>query len=200
MGMEDREWFREDVGRRRVLAEKTSTEPSASLRPKDQRLVIGGIAAATLLGGLVYLVEGARGGDAPAADTAPIVAFPATGMVGRTRPLTYPASFLKVSAPINSGDNYVVRLYDLGTTNPVQTVYVRAGDQVDVRVPVGSYTVRFAAGHDWRGVDHLFGSTGRVWEADSPMTFTATTRGTITLQAGDDVGNFRGQTVSPSRF
>ena len=200
MGIEDRDWFREGASSRRARAEDRGDPRSPVLRPRDQRFVIGGIAAALILGGLVYLSQGGRRAAAPA-DPTPIVEFPVTGMVGRARPLVGPVSTLHVEAPTSGADNYVVRLYDIPTNNPVQTVYVRAGDQVDVHVPVGAYTIRFASGHDWRGVNHLFGSTGKVWEADAPMTFTTMTKGSITLEAaGDGGGNFRGQTVSPSRF
>ena len=168
--------------------------------PLDQRAVIGGIAAIGLISGVVYLAANLHA-PRQTADPTPTVEFPVTGMVGRPRPLVGPVSTLHVAAPTTGADNYVVRLYDIPTNNPVETVYVRAGEDVDVHVPVGSYTVRFASGHDWRGVNHLFGATGRVWEADTPMPFTTPTKGSITLEAaGDGGGNFRGQPVSPSRF
>jgi hypothetical protein len=67
--------------------------------------------------------------------------------------------------------HYFVKLEESGTGRSVLTVFVRAGHQVDMRVPFGTYVVKYSSGQKWYGYKHLFGPDTSYNKADSTFTF-----------------------------
>jgi len=59
------------------------------------------------------------------------------------------------------GSNYFIKLVDRNTGAEVMTVFVRGGEWVETKVPLGNYEFRYASGKDWYGEEYLFG-TGTV--------------------------------------
>lgn len=103
-----------------------------------------------------------------------------------------------------TGEYYYVKLVDWrdhGKT--VLTVFVRGGEQVDLKVPLGSYELRYATGKTWYGPTHLFGPETRCSRAQSRLDFKQRGR-TIqghTVELYRQVGgNLATDSVSAARF
>lgn len=75
----------------------------------------------------------------------------------------------KVSAP--EGTHYWVKLVDAATSAPAVAMFVRAGSTADVKVPLGTYVVKYASGKNWYGTTHLFGPDTAYGKADQTMRF-----------------------------
>lgn len=69
------------------------------------------------------------------------------------------------------GENYFIKLVDADTNKTAVTVFVRGGDSINIKVPLGAYELRSAAGDDWYGEDHLFGSHTSYSKADKVFNF-----------------------------
>lgn len=69
------------------------------------------------------------------------------------------------------GNNYLVKLVDTYSRSLVLTVFVRSGTTVDIKVPLGSYEVKYAAGKRWFGYEYLFGVDTIYSKADKIFTF-----------------------------
>ncbi|MEN6328645.1 MAG: hypothetical protein ABFD18_20860, partial [Syntrophomonas sp.] len=67
--------------------------------------------------------------------------------------------------------NYFVKLVDIDTGNTALTVFVRGGQTVDIKVPLGTYEFRYATGKNWYGEDHLFGSGTTYMRAEKRLSF-----------------------------
>jgi len=110
------------------------------------------------------------------------------------------APFTVKSAP---GMNYLVKLSDSITNAPTLTIFVRGGSTVKVKVPLGTYTVKYAAGEKWYGDKNLFGPSTGYSKASDLFTFErngSKIRGyTITLYKVRD-GNLRTEAISPESF
>ena len=53
--------------------------------------------------------------------------------------------------------NYFIKVVDWERGTPILTVFVRSGQTVNVKVPLGSYRLKYASGTEWYGEKHLFG-------------------------------------------
>ena len=65
------------------------------------------------------------------------------------------SSLLRVTA---SGCSCLVEIIERGSSKVVVDVFIKEGRTEDVKVPVGRYEVRYAAGHVWTGGPSPFGS------------------------------------------
>jgi hypothetical protein len=107
----------------------------------------------------------------------------------------------KVSAP--EGAHYWVKLVDATTSTPVVAMFVRAGSTAEVKVPAGSYVIKYASGNKWYGTTHLFGPDTAYGKANEPMRFWV--EGNIihghsmTLYKVRN-GNLRTETIPASEF
>ena len=105
----------------------------------------------------------------PAAFTAPEQSLPANGHV---RPPVNASETAPFRILTSGGDtHYFVKLEESGTGRSVLTVFVRSGHQVDIRVPFGTYVVKYASGQKWYGYKHLFGPNTAYNKADSTFPF-----------------------------
>lgn len=83
------------------------------------------------------------------------------------------------------------------------TAFVRAGERVELDVPLGSYDLRYATGAAWYGTKHLFGPKTRYSRADSVFDIkwdgSSVWGWTVELyeQRG---GNLRTEIISPNDF
>ena len=71
----------------------------------------------------------------------------------------------------SSGTNYLVKLVDAYSKQTVLTVFVRGGIPVQVKVPLGNYVVKYAAGQTWYGYEHLFGGETSYSKAETTFSF-----------------------------
>jgi curved DNA-binding protein CbpA len=74
----------------------------------------------------------------------------------------------------NSYVNYYVKIVDYFTNELVQTIFIRSGKTIKVKVPLGTYTVKYATGSIWYGEDLLFGPYTMYYKADAKLTFEVT--------------------------
>jgi hypothetical protein len=101
--------------------------------------------------------------------TAPEQSLPANGHV---RPQVNASQTAPFRILTSGGDtHYFVKLEESGTGRSVLTVFVRSGHQVDMRVPFGTYVVKYASGQKWYGYQHLFGPYTVYTKADSTFAF-----------------------------
>lgn len=102
----------------------------------------------------------------PVAAPRPVVATPGVMRVraGRT-----------AAAPLhirNNGEmDQLVKIFNVADQREEMLVYARASQGVDVKLPLGTYEVRFAAGRTWYGLQFLFGSQTRFARLEQQLTF-----------------------------
>jgi hypothetical protein len=105
----------------------------------------------------------------PTTFTAPEQSLPANGHV---QPQINPSNTAPFRILTTPGDtHYFVKLEESGTGRSVLTVFVRSGHQVDMRVPFGTYVVKYAWGQKWYGYQHLFGPNTAYTKADTTFAF-----------------------------
>lgn len=69
-------------------------------------------------------------------------------------------------------DNYYMKLEDAFTKQCVLTLFIRAGTTAEIRVPLGSYIIKYASGDKWYGTEHLFGPRTSYSKAETIAKFT----------------------------
>lgn len=102
----------------------------------------------------------------------------------------------------SAGCNYFVKAVPRGKDAPV-CIFVRGGTTVEVDVPLGDYTIKYACGDEWYGEDLLFGSKTSYSKADSTFSFRRTYDGvsgyTLTLYKVQ-YGNLHTSKIDASSF
>lgn len=109
---------------------------------------------------------------------------------------------LKVSTP--PGQNYVLKLVTTGTHRLVMSAYVAGGDTQTFQVPLGRYSIYYAAGKIWCGEKDAFGrGNTRLARLSTEFAFTKEIDG----YAGNAIeltprsaGNLQIATVSDDEF
>ena len=101
------------------------------------------------------------------------------------------------------GSNYVVKLKDYYTKEPVMTIFVRGGNQIETKVPLGNFEITYASGDKWYGYNHLFGEKTEYSKADEIFSFRDTgyqiNGYTITLYRVSN-GNLSTTSINKSNF
>jgi hypothetical protein len=70
-----------------------------------------------------------------------------------------------------SGANYLVKLYECTSGMEAMSVFVYGGRTVEVKVPLGTYEVKYGSGRNWYGYEDCFGREGSYAKADTFFTF-----------------------------
>ena len=85
---------------------------------------------------------------------------------------------------VTSGEkaHYFVKLFSTAKNETVQTVFVRSGETVTTKVPLGSYGIKYAAGQNWKGDQQLFGEETQFFEAEKRFNF---------VKEGNQIQGFR---------
>lgn len=130
----------------------------------------------------------------------PEVAIPVTGL---THDYTSEERVAPLELKTSSGANYLVKLVSAYSQKPAMTMFIRGGNTVSIKVPLGTYEVKYASGKKWYGEGHLFGPETGYNKADKLLTFKNTgyqiTGFTITLYNVLN-GNMRTTEIDPSEF
>jgi hypothetical protein len=99
--------------------------------------------------------------------------------------------------------NYYVKIVDWETHAPILVFFVRSGETASVRVPLGGYEFRYAAGEKWYGEEYLFGRDTVYRKADKRLDFQVEgdkiTGHTVELINRMN-GNLREVDIKPSDF
>lgn len=100
-------------------------------------------------------------------------------------------------------DSYFVKLVSTKTWEPVLWFFVRAGQSVDIDVPLGRYELRYACGKEWYGLENLFGEDTAYYKADEFFRFKVSGTGysgwTVELYAQRD-GNLSVDEIKKEDF
>lgn len=56
----------------------------------------------------------------------------------------------------SDGNNYVIKVVNWNTKSYVLTTFIRSGEKASIKVPLGSYEIRYAARKTWYGYEYLF--------------------------------------------
>ena len=73
----------------------------------------------------------------------------------------------------NSPDaNTLMKLIRVSDGTEVMSIFIRAGQSIEVPVPVGSYEAKIASGQTWYGDSVRFGPTTSYAKLDAVLTFT----------------------------
>ena len=78
---------------------------------------------------------------------------------------------LEIRTPFSS-DNYFVKIEDFYSNEDVVSYFIRAGEILKVKLPTGTYNIKYASGENWYGEDLLFGEGTKYAKADDVFTFT----------------------------
>lgn len=60
--------------------------------------------------------------------------------------------------------HYFVRVSDWKSNQMVLTAFIQAGKRIELKLPTGSYRIRYATGFEWYGEKHLFGENTRYMQ------------------------------------
>lgn len=99
--------------------------------------------------------------------------------------------------------NSVVRLVRVADGAVIMSAFVRAGETLDLDVPLGSYIVRVASGQVWYGSDVRFGPSTQYVVLDSTFTFSIegmTRKGHQLELKATAAGNLGDSPISASNF
>jgi len=109
---------------------------------------------------------------------------------------------LTVVAPKSS--HIYIKLVDTQSDAVVLTGLIRSSERLEMRVPLGSFRLRYAAGLDWYGKDKLFGNSTEYAEAGTTLEFKAAADGRVTSYEIELVaqkeGNLRNKGLKASDF
>lgn len=76
-----------------------------------------------------------------------------------------------LSVVTRGNNNFCVKLKSIGGTTDILTFFVRAGETVEIDVPLGKYTLYYATGETWYGESILFGESTLYYKADDVFDF-----------------------------
>lgn len=101
------------------------------------------------------------------------------------------------------GSNYLVKLANAVSGQPVQTIFVRGGETINIDVPLGTFIVKYASGDTWYGYDYLFGDKTSYSKASKDFKFERSADQvhgyTITLYKVP-YGNLHTERIKPNEF
>ncbi|MGZ8926941.1 MAG: J domain-containing protein, partial [Methylobacter sp.] len=79
---------------------------------------------------------------------------------------------LKIRTSFVGGYHYFVKIVNLLNSQPIGAYFIRSGETIELKVPLGTYEIRYASGAKWYGLDYLFGSDTTYNKADSTFNFS----------------------------
>jgi hypothetical protein len=173
---------------------RTAMQTPAQNVPTTGSLVPEPAGVVALTNGLTF----APGTPAPSLE--PELPLPENGEI-RTYTSDTPLAPFEIKSSAEA--NYLVKLVDAGNGKGVMTIFVRGGNTVNVKVPLGVYEVKYAAGDKWHGYGSLFGPFTSYSKATTTFFFRQEERQvtgySITLYKVLN-GNLRTEPINASQF
>jgi hypothetical protein len=130
----------------------------------------------------------------------PIVAMPYNG---KEQKFVNDKSIAPLTIETSAGANYLVKIVDYYSKSNVMTIFIKGGNTIRTKVPLGTFEIRYASGEQWYGYKHLFGNDTSYSKADESFDFRNTgyqiTGYTLTLYRVSN-GNLRTSHMNPSEF
>lgn len=186
MALDDREWYREELRRKRAAGDPgIDWYDPKQFRGLRHRSADGSTAraavslasvVATVLSLLLTVRHGLNEGWPDrlieAVGRRQAVVFPESGSV-QVMPVALRATKMVPWSIIGDPKRHsVLRLTDADTGEYVMSVYVRRAEQVEVPVPAGRYRLDIASGSTWYGRRALFGFDEQLERAYTVQEFT----------------------------
>lgn len=102
----------------------------------------------------------------------PEISLPYNGFIERfhTQPAIAPLQIITS----NGGGNYYVKIVSYYSDQEVLTVFIREGQSIEIKVPLGNYIIKYAVGTKWFGTEHHFGPDTVYSQADDILVFQDT--------------------------
>ncbi|MEI6334649.1 MAG: J domain-containing protein [Methylococcaceae bacterium] len=79
---------------------------------------------------------------------------------------------LKIRTSSSGGHHYFIKIVNLSNGQPIGAYFIRSGETIDIKIPLGTYEIRYASGTTWYGLDYLFGPDTTYSKADSTFNFS----------------------------
>ena len=79
---------------------------------------------------------------------------------------------LSIKTSPNGGYHYFVKIVDVVNHRELGSYFIRSGGILEIKVPVGTYEIRYASGKQWYGTGYLFGPETAYSKAESLFTFS----------------------------
>ena len=99
----------------------------------------------------------------------PVLPLPQTG--DNTASFSNGVAPLTIRTSQNSGNHYFVKISNTATRQELGSYFIRSGGVLEIKVPVGSYEIKYASGKQWYGTGYLFGPETAYSKADSIFNF-----------------------------
>jgi len=100
----------------------------------------------------------------------------------------------------NSDGNYFVLLISLASGMPVESFFIRAGQSIEYRAPLGSFVLKYAKGGRWCGADQLFGPETVTSDFRKQTLVFGETRGHEVWLIPQASGNLRTREIPREQF
>lgn len=98
----------------------------------------------------------------------PKVPLPETGMISRSS-FEGVAPF-KVTVPLNQV-HYFLKIVNANTGERIASYFIRSGETLETKLPLGNYKIKYAFGEVWYGKNHLFGENTQFAKANQNFEF-----------------------------
>jgi hypothetical protein len=101
------------------------------------------------------------------------------------------------------GNNFFIKVVDLRTENEVQVMFIKGGESINTKVPLGTYVIKYAVGKTWYGEQLRFGPKTSYLKADKNFIFDRQgnkTRGYTVELIVQPHGNLKTSPLDPSNF
>lgn len=79
-------------------------------------------------------------------------------------------SVARFTVNTDSANHYIVKLVD-SSKSSILFLFIHANSSAEIKVPLGTYEVRWVCGNKWYGYEHLFGSSSTYRKALQPLIF-----------------------------
>ena len=78
---------------------------------------------------------------------------------------------LSIKTSPNGGYHYFVKIVNIVNHQELGSYFIRSGGMLEIKVPLGTYEIKYATGKQWYGTSYLFGPETTYSKADSLFTF-----------------------------
>lgn len=103
-----------------------------------------------------------------------VVTLPSNGILTRFNSHEYIAPLEIITT---GSEHHYLKLINLKTNKTALTIFVKAGQTVEIKVPLGNYEIKYATGTKWYGENLLFGPDTQYAKADDTFAFTEDAEG-----------------------
>ncbi|OJU91226.1 MAG: hypothetical protein BGO19_16565 [Acinetobacter sp. 38-8] len=79
--------------------------------------------------------------------------------------------FSPLTIKVQNSAYYWVKIDNAYTGEHLVSYFIRSGDTLNVKLPLGNYTIKYAYGQQWYGEEHLFGASTGYAKADKVFKF-----------------------------